>query len=72
MSKFSISDGMLNGLSKNVKKANEIEAKSNFNVQYIDINDINRSEKNFYEIVAVEELAEDIKMNGLNHNLVVR
>lgn len=70
--KFSISQGMLNSVSQNVKKANEIEAKNNFNVQYIDIKDIERSKKNFYEIVNVDELAEDIKMNGLNHNLVVR
>lgn len=70
--KFSISQGMLNSVSQNVKKANEIEAKNNFNVQYIDIKDIERNKKNFYEIVNVEELAEDIKMNGLNHNLVVR
>lgn len=28
--------------------------------------------KNFYEIVDIESLAEDIKLNGLNHNLVVR
>ena len=53
--KFSISEGMLNKVSQNVKKANEIEAKNNFNV-----------------IVNVDELAEDIKINGLNHNLVVR
>ena len=33
---------------------------------------IERNKKNFYEIVNVDELAEDIKMNGLNHNLVVR
>ena len=70
--KFSLSEGMLNQVSQNVKKANEIEAKSNFNVQYIDIKDIERNKKNFYEIVNVDELAEDIKMNGLNHNLVVR
>lgn len=70
--KFSLSEGMLNSVSQNVKKANEIEAKSNFNVQYIDIKDIERNKKNFYEIVNVDELAEDIKMNGLNHNLVVR
>ena len=63
---------MLNSVSQNVKKANEIEAKNNFNVQYIDIKDIERNKKNFYEIVNVDELAEDIKMNGLNHNLVVR
>lgn len=70
--KFSISQGMLNSVSQNVKKANEIEAKNNFNVPYIDIKDIERNKKNFYEIVNVDELAEDIKMNGLNHNLVVR
>lgn len=70
--KFSISQGMLNSVSQNVKKANEIEAKNNFNVRYIDIKDIKRNKKNFYEIVNVDELAEDIKMNGLNHNLVVR
>ena len=70
--KFSLSEGMLNQVSQNVKKANEIEAKNNFNVQYIDIKDIERNKKNFYEIVNVDELAEDIKMNGLKHNLVVR
>ena len=70
--KFSLSEGMLNGISKNIEKANTLEAKNNFKVEYIDINDIKRNEKNFYEIVNVDELAEDIKMNGLNHNLVVR
>ena len=70
--KFSISEGMLNGISKNVKKVEEIEAKDNFKVEYIDIDNIKRNEKNFYDIVDVEELAEDIKLNGLNHNLVVR
>lgn len=70
--KFSISEGMLNGISKNIEKSNTLEAKNNFKVEYIDIKDIKRNEKNFYEIVNVDELAEDIKMNGLNHNLVVR
>ncbi|MDI9218122.1 ParB/RepB/Spo0J family partition protein [Clostridium tertium] len=70
--KFSLSEGMLNGISKNIEKAYTIEAKNNFKVEYIDIKDIKRNEKNFYEIVNVDELAEDIKMNGLNHNLVVR
>ncbi len=70
--KFSISEGMLNGISKNVKKVEEIEAKDNFKVEYIDIENIKRNEKNFYDIVYVEELADDIKLNGLNHNLVVR
>lgn len=69
---FSITNGMLNSISKNVKKAGELEAKENFKVQYIDINDIHRSKKNFYEIINIDELAEDINLNGLNHNLVVR
>ena len=51
--KFSISEGMLNGISKNVKKVEEIEAKGNFKVEYIDIENIKRNEKNFYDIVDV-------------------
>lgn len=70
--KFSISEGMLNGISKNVKKVTELEAKESFKIQYLDINKIHRSEKNFYEIIDIDDLAEDIKINGLNHNLVVR
>lgn len=70
--KFSISEGMLNGISKNVKKVTELEAKEGFKLEYIDINKIHRSEKNFYEIIDIDNLAEDIKINGLNHNLVVR
>lgn len=35
--KFSISEGMLNGISKNVKKVEEIETRDNFKVEYIDI-----------------------------------
>lgn len=70
--KFSISEGMLNGISKNVKRVTELEAKEGFKLEYIDINKIHRSEKNFYEIIDIDDLAEDIKINGLNHNLVVR
>ena len=46
--KFSLSQGMLNQVSQNVKKANEIEAKNNFNVQYIDIKDIERKAKAYF------------------------
>ena len=48
------------------------KAKDNFKIDYINIDRIKRNEKNFYEIVDIESLAEDIKLNGLNHNLVVR
>lgn len=72
--KFSISDGMLNNISKsiNVDKSNLIDAKENFKFDYIDINKIKINSKNFYPIVDIESLAEDISINGLNHNLVVR
>ncbi|EDS79302.1 ParB/RepB/Spo0J family partition protein [Clostridium perfringens] len=70
--KFSISEGMLNGISKNTRKVEEFQAKENFKIEYINIDRIRRNEKNFYEIVDIETLAEDIKLNGLNHNLVVR
>ncbi|MBO3371938.1 ParB N-terminal domain-containing protein [Clostridium perfringens] len=70
--KFSISEGMLNGISKNTRKVEEFKAKDNFKINYINIDRIKRNEKNFYEIVDIESLAEDIKLNGLNHNLVVR
>lgn len=70
--KFSISEGMLNGISKNTRKVEEFKAKDNFKIDYINIDRIKRNDKNFYEIVDIESLAEDIKLNGLNHNLVVR
>ena len=61
-----------NGISKNTRKVEEFQAKENFKIKYINIDRIRRNEKNFYEIVDIEALAEDIKLNGLNHNLVVR
>lgn len=70
--KFSISEGMLNGISKNTEKVSTLEAKENFKIDYIDIDKIIRNEKNFYEINNIDELVEDISINGLNHNLVVR
>lgn len=70
--KFSISEDMLSGISKNTKKVSTLEAKENFKIEYIDIGDIVRNKNNFYEITDIDELAEDIQLNGLNHNLVVR
>lgn len=70
--KFSISEDMLSGISKNAAKAATIEAKENFKIEYIDIENIVRNKNNFYEITNIDELAEDILLNGLNHNLVVR
>lgn len=70
--KFSISEGMLNGISKNTEKVATLEAKENFKIEYIDIDKIIRNEKNFYEINNIDDLVDDISINGLNHNLVVR
>lgn len=69
--KFSIREDMLNGISKNTEKVSTLEAKENFKLEYIDIDKIVRNEKNFYEISDIDVLAEDILLNGLNHNLVV-
>ena len=71
-SKFSISEGMLNSISKNIDKTNLIDAKENFKFDYIDIDKLKINSKNFYPIVDIETLAEDISINGLNHNLVIR
>lgn len=71
-SKFSISEGMLNSISKNIDKSNLIDAKENFKFDYIDIDKLKVNNKNFYPIIDIETLAEDISINGLNHNLVIR
>lgn len=44
---FNLSEGMLNSISKNIQKANDFEAKENFKMQYIDINNIKRNKKKF-------------------------
>lgn len=52
-------------------KVNKLDSKQDFNLQNIDIEKIVPSEKNFYGMRDIEELAEDIKVNGLYHNIVV-
>lgn len=56
-------------ITKNMKAA----ASDSFidNIKMIDIKEIIPSEKNFYEISAIELLADDIEREGLKHNLVV-
>ncbi|MBU5317641.1 ParB N-terminal domain-containing protein [Clostridium bornimense] len=70
--KIGISAGMLNNISKSVKKIDEIDTKANYKIEYIALKDLVPNPKNFYELVNIEELAEDIKLNGLNSNLLVR
>lgn len=52
-------------------KVNKLDSKRDFNLQNIDIEKIVPSDKNFYGMRNIEELMEDIKANGLYHNLVV-
>lgn len=52
-------------------KVNRLDSKQDFNLQNIDIEKIVPSEKNFYGMRDIEELSQDIKVNGLYHNLVV-
>lgn len=53
-------------------KVNNIEAKDSFNLRMIDIDKLIPSDKNIYGMRDIEELAADIKENGLYHNLVVK
>lgn len=59
----------LSGLADRV---NKMDAKNNFNLLEVEIDNLIPSENNFYGIREIEELAESIKLNGLMHNLVVR
>lgn len=69
MAKFKLN----NNLAKNIADSvNKVNAKADFGIRNIDINLLVPSEKNFYEISDIEELAESIEQNGLYHNLIVR
>lgn len=60
-------------LSLNLQdKLNTLEAKDDFKLQNIDIDKLIPSTKNIYGIRDIDELASDIKENGLYHNLLVR
>lgn len=59
-------------ISNLANRVNNIEAKDNFNLKEIDIDDLVPSKNNFYGIREIEELSASIKESGLMHNLVVR
>ncbi|MDS6284841.1 ParB N-terminal domain-containing protein [Clostridioides difficile] len=61
----------LNDIKNEVEKVVEKD-EGLFKIESIHIDEIIRNEKNFYEIVEIETLANDIKENGLHHNIVVR
>lgn len=53
-------------------RVNKMDAKKNFNLLEIDIEDLRPSKNNFYGIRELDNLVESIKENGLMHNLLVR
>ncbi|MCC0699423.1 ParB N-terminal domain-containing protein [Clostridioides sp. ZZV15-6383] len=61
----------LENIKNEVQKV-ELKEQEQFKIEPIHIDNIIRNEKNFYEIVDIETLANDIKENGLHHNIVVR
>lgn len=63
---------MLSNLKNIADRVNNLDAKQEFSLQSIDIERIVPNNKNIYGIRNIEELAEDIKINGLYHNLVVK
>lgn len=61
----------LNAKNDNQDKG-QIKIENGFLIEFIDIDSIKPSEKNFYKVDDVEELKESISMYGLQQNLVVR
>jgi ParB family chromosome partitioning protein len=68
--KMNFNPGALN--TKVSDTIQEMEAKDSFNFRNISLDLIDHSDKNDYELTAIEELAENIKLIGLQQNLVVR
>lgn len=72
MSKRINTDDILNSVSKIGNMAETIEAKDKFKLTYIPIEKLRKNPKNFYELTNIEELEEEIEVEGLNSNLLVR
>lgn len=63
---------MLGNLKNISDRLNQREAEQEFKLKMIDADLLAPCAKNIYGIREIEELAQDIKENGLYHNLVVR
>lgn len=72
MAKFQVNGQVLGNLERINNTASRLAAQEGFTIQYIPLEQIKRNEKNFYRINEIEDLAESILFNGLQHNLVVR
>lgn len=69
---FKVKDKMINNVSQIAESSDLLEAKKNYKIEFIKIEDLVPSQKNFYNLSNIDGLAEDIKINGLNDNLLVR
>lgn len=76
MSKSWMNKEITNNFNKvksiDANKVDKFKTKEDFDIDYIDISKIVKNKLNFYPIVNIDELVQDIKENGLSHNLVVR
>lgn len=69
---FTVNNTMLNNIGRVSDNAGKLEARESFRFDYIPIDKIHRSDKNFFGLREIEELAESIEQNGLQHNIVLR
>ncbi|MEG1779333.1 MAG: ParB N-terminal domain-containing protein [Oscillospiraceae bacterium] len=69
---FKVSDNMLGNIGRVADNALKLTAQDNYRFDYISILKIQPSDKNFYRIDDIDELARDIEISGLQHNIVVR
>ena len=69
---FTVNSNMLNNIGRVSENAGRLEASENFRIDYIPLEKIQRSENNFFGMREIEELAESIEQNGLQHNIVLR
>ncbi len=69
---FTVNNKMLGNIGKVADNASKLEASEEFRLDYIPLNKIYRSAKNFFGLREIEDLADSIAQNGLQHNIVVR
>lgn len=69
---FKVTGKMVNNNSKMAEQSSVIKAKEDNKIEFIPLDKLQMNPNNKYGLVNIDELAEDIKVNGLNNNLLVR
>lgn len=69
---FDIKSNMINNIKAATSENDILEAKKLNKVEYISLDKLIPNPKNFYNLVDIDGLAEDILINGLNSSLIVR